>query len=109
MSRINVQDMLEQYDSGRIAKISLLTGTYFKRRESSVYATVLQGLIERGQRFICFENHAKVLLMATPPHYLIIEGSANFTSNPRLEQYTITNDEATYRFHQSWMEEMLNK
>ena len=108
MSRINVQDLFEQHDAGRIGTISLLTGVYFKRRESSVYAQLIQGMAARGYRFICFENHTKVLLMKHEPHYIVIEGSANFTSNPRLEQYTITNDAGLYEFHRAWMEEMLN-
>jgi hypothetical protein len=109
MSRINVQDMREQFEQGRIGKISMLTGTYFKKRESSVYAQLLQFLSANGFRFIAFENHTKVLLMSHSKHYIVIEGSANFTSNPRLEQYTITNDRGLYAFHRGWMEEMLVK
>lgn len=109
MSRINVEDMFSQYDQGRIGKISILTGVYFKRRESSVYATLLAGLASREGRFVCFENHTKVLLLGTDPNYITIEGSANFTSNPRLEQYTMTNDKGLYVFHRTWMEEMLNR
>jgi hypothetical protein len=50
------------------------------------------GLIERGQRFLCFENHTKIMLLAAPPDWLVMEGSANFTANRRLEQNTISND-----------------
>lgn len=64
MSRDNVIDMFELYDAGKIGAIAILTGTYFKRRESSVYATLLEAIRQRGQRFICFENHAKVMLLS---------------------------------------------
>lgn len=37
-----------------------MTGTYFKRREMAVYATLLEGLPECGQRYVAIENYAKV-------------------------------------------------
>lgn len=107
-SRPNVEDLLQKLDEGKIKRAALLTGTYFKRRETSVYATLYEGLQSRGQRFVAFENHAKVLLLGKAPTFITIEGSANFTSNPRLEQYTMTNDESLFNFHRAWMEEMLS-
>jgi len=37
-----------------------------------------------------------------------MEGSANFTSNPRLENYIIVNDRALWDFHREWMEGVFN-
>ena len=109
MARTNVEDLFEHYDAGKIGEVAILTGTYFKRRETAVFATLLAGLHQRGQRYMAFENHAKVLLLANDPNYITIEGSANFTSNPRLEQYTMTNDQPLYEFHRSWMEEIFQR
>lgn len=36
-----------------------------------------------------------------------VEGSANLTSHPRLEQHIVTNDRGLYDFHRTWMEEIL--
>ena len=107
MNRANVAELLALFDSGKVKSVAVLTGTYFKRRESSVCNTLTTGLLDRGQRFRAFQNHAKVLLIAAPPDFLTIEGSANFTANPRLEQSVVSNDEALYQFHRSWFEEML--
>lgn len=108
MARTNVEELFEHFDAGKIGEVAILTGTYFKRRETAVFATLLEGLQARHQRYIAFENHAKVMLLSRDPNYITIEGSANFTSNPRLEQYTMTNDRDLYEFHRHWMEEMLN-
>lgn len=35
-----------------------------------------------------------------------MEGSANWTANPRTEQNIITNSRDVYEFHKSWLEEM---
>jgi len=107
MNRENVQELLTLYDDGTIENISMLTGLYFKRRESAVYAQLLAGLEERGQRFNSFRNHAKVILLQSGDDYIVMEGSANFTANPRLENFCIINDKKLYDFHKEWMEEML--
>jgi hypothetical protein len=111
MNRNNVLSMLDLYDRGEIRSINVLTGTYFKRRESAVYATLLAGIQQRGQRFKCFENHAKIVLLSKPEagDFISVEGSANFTANPRVEQYVITNDRNLFEFHRGWMEKYLNE
>ena len=107
MNRANVTELLDLYDTGKVRTVAIVTGTYFKRRESAVCNTLVSGLLDRKQRYRAFQNHAKVLLLAAPPDYLTIEGSANFTANPRLEQSVVTNDEDLYQFHRAWFEEML--
>jgi len=108
MSRNNVLELFEIFDGGKIKRISVLTGNYFKRRESAVYARLLEGLQRRGQRYAAFGNHTKIVLMDSPPDYIVMEGSANFTSNPRLENYIIVNDRALWDFHREWMEGVFN-
>jgi len=109
MNRQNALDLLQMFDEGGLKAIALLTGLYFKRRETAVYATVLEGLQARGQRYIAFANHAKVSMFVQQESetYIVIEGSANYTANPRLENFTITNDPQVCDLHRTWMEEIL--
>jgi hypothetical protein len=110
MNRQNVLDLMGLIDAGKIQTCRMLTGTYFKRRESAVYAQLITGLAARGQRYVAFNNHTKIALLhsASPEHnYIVFEGSANWTANPRLENYTVTNSESLYTFHKGWMDEML--
>lgn len=108
LNRENALELLALLDAGDLASVVMLTGLYFKRRETSVYATLVEGLQERGQRFLAFENHAKVVVLTRPDgDAVVVEGSANFTANPRVEQYVITRDRALARFHVEWMEGML--
>lgn len=111
LNRTNAVELMALIDADRIGSISFLTGLYFKRRESAVYAFLLDGIRARGGRYRAFRNHAKVLLMRNLDLgiHLTVEGSANLTANPRLEQYVITNDPALYAFHREWMEECLTK
>ena len=114
--RANVVELFELIDTGRIGAVVFLTGLYFKRRETAVYTYLVNSLRRRGPRFRykAFANHAKVLLARGPgpaaaAAWLVCEGSANLTANPRLEQYVFTNDRGLYEFHRGWMEEALAK
>ena len=108
LNRQNCKELLELFDEHKIKKIGFLTGLYFKRREASVYSTLLTGLSDRGQKYKCLENHAKVAIFENGSDYITIEGSANFTSNPRIEQYTISNSRELFYFHREWMEGILS-
>lgn len=105
----NVKELLSLMDAGSIGSSSWAVGSYFKKRESAVYAMLADGLLKRGGRVVAFENHAKVLLIsdAKNGNWYCIEGSANMTSNPRLEQFFIANSKALYEFHRDWFMEML--
>ena len=108
-NRANTKNLFELWDAGKIGVADWLVGLYFKRRETDVYAMLLDGLVKRGGRLKAFETHAKVLLLNNKRRnaWYSIESSANMTANPRLEQYVITNDKSLWTFHQEWFEEML--
>jgi len=107
MNRPNVLEMLAMIDDGRLKTINLLTGLYFKSRESAVYATIANGLLARGGRIRCMENHAKVAILSDGTHHFVMEGSANFTANPRIEQNIVANSLPLYEHHKAWIEECL--
>lgn len=106
LNRPNAMEMLELLDSKKLAQISLLTGVYFKRRESAVYATIANGLLSRGSRIKCLENHAKVAILSDGIKFFVMEGSANFTANPRIEQNIIAQSRKLYDHHKKWIEEV---
>jgi hypothetical protein len=110
MNRGNVNSLLGLYDAGIIKKISMASGNYFLKRESAVAATLIEGLRQRGQRFKCWENHTKVILLSNRAKkvWFCVEGSANFTANPRTEQNILINSKEIYDFHRGWLEEMFN-
>lgn len=109
MNRQNVTDLLEYIDQGRIDQVTVISGLYFKRRETSVYATLLQGLTKRRMRYLSCENHAKVMLLRSADAWYVIEGSANWTANPRIEQNIVVNSEQVYLFHRDWMESLMRR
>ncbi len=109
LNRLNCAELFDLYDRRKLLSINFLTGTYFKRRETAVYAKLITGCQERGQRYKALENHAKISRLTFGDDYIVMEGSANFTANPRIEQNTITNSKALYEFHREWINEILSK
>ena len=108
LNRSNVIGLFELFDTGKIGNISVLSSRFVKRRDNAVFALLIEGMLSRNQRFRAFRNHAKVSLMHHEDQYIVIETSANFTDNPRVENFTITNDKKLWEFHRNWMELMLN-
>ncbi|GHU69976.1 hypothetical protein FACS1894184_14800 [Clostridia bacterium] len=110
MNRECVLSLLNLYDSGKIRSMGIVSGDYFKNRETAVFATLYEGMQQRNQPFACFNNHAKVLLIHIPDVcWFVAEGSANFNANPRLEQFQLMNDKELYNFHKQWIMEALKK
>jgi len=107
LNRNNALELLDLLDTGKLLSTVLLSGTYFKNREPAVYAVVAEGFLLRHQRFLAFQNHAKIICLINDTAAIVVEGSANFTANPRLEQYVLTHDRSLAEFHKSWMEEMI--
>lgn len=47
------------------------------------------------------------ILIENGKDYIVIQGSANFTSNPRIEQFSINNNKILFDFHKNWMDEII--
>lgn len=107
MNRANLEDLFSLFDSGKIDTMNIITGLFFKRRETSVYATLVDGMSRRKQKVKSCENHAKILLIRSGEKYYVVEGSANWTANPRIEQNMITQSKELYNFHRGWMQEYI--
>lgn len=110
MSRENVAQILDMYDRGLFGSVSAITGEYFRTRESQVYSMLHEGLKERGQRLVAHKNHSKITLMEMEDgNFYDIRGSANFTANPRIEQFDLFNSKAAFDGDKDWMEGVFKK
>jgi hypothetical protein len=108
MNMENIHSMFKLYDKGLLKKINILTGIYFKNRDTNTYGVLTKGLEERKQRYKASENHAKIILIRHKNNYIAFEGSANFTRNWRIENFVMVNNKKIYDFHKGWMEEIFN-
>lgn len=99
MNRTHVKSILERFDDGAIASLTVFTDPYFKRREAAIANELITGLLARGQRYLAFKNHCKIITMHNPAgDCCTITGSANLSAQPRCEQYVLTTSPDVHQF-----------
>jgi hypothetical protein len=93
---IAMPDLLELrrwLDNGTIDQLELYGGEIFPSQYPDEYALATQMASAYGMRLVISRNHSKVILAAAhaAPAHLVMEGSANVNTNPRIEQTAISN------------------
>lgn len=58
--------------------------------------------------FRVVNSHAKTYCMTNGKEYIVVDGSGNWSKNPRIENYTITNSKTKFEFRYNWMMELCN-
>lgn len=107
MNMRNSEEIIKMFDNGCFEEIKCLVGLYMKKREPSVFNFMYENLKERSQVIFANENHSKVTLLNFGENYIVVQGSANFTANPRIEQFSIHNSKELFNFHKNWMDEVI--
>ena len=102
-------DLIDRIESGQIGSMKLIVGLYLKRREQAVFSTLATGLAKHGQKLLATECHAKIFTIQHENNFITIEGSANWTSNPRIEQFTVSNDRGLHDFHSRWIDDAISR
>jgi hypothetical protein len=112
MNRSHGLNLLQCLDDGRLRSVTLFTDNYWRRRESAVANEVIAGLMDRGQRYLAFKCHTKVIAMcnADETRFCNLFSSCNFSSQPRSENITLNTDPETfYWLRTEYFEAMLAK
>lgn len=88
-------------DTGRIDQLDLYVGEIFPSQYSAEYTAALALADDFGARIVIARNHSKVICAGneSADYFLVMEGSANVNTNPRIEQTTITRDRALFDFY----------
>jgi hypothetical protein len=93
-------------DAGLIKKWTLVLNCNMKFKMKGKDVVLLEEEKKRDNfRIIKKYSHAKVTLIEQPNIRLVIQGSGNYSENPKIEQYTICDDQNLFDFHRGWMED----
>lgn len=89
-------------DNNKIKKFTLVINDNYKvlMKDKSI---LIEKLRKRAN-VIIINSHVKITLIRCKNHYIAISGSGNFSTNPKVEQYTLMENEKLYNFHKNWME-----
>jgi hypothetical protein len=105
-----ITGLLDLLDTGKVAKVAMLTSVYFMSVDGKLYDQLHAELMNRGQRLAARRNHSKLMLFAAEDgRRLVLESSANLRSCRNVEVATLSNDAALHDFHKGWIEELFTK
>ena len=108
MSRGNAEMLSDLRVKGQIGDLRILVSHYFAAVDAnSTFAEVCRILGSAAPK-VC-RTHAKVILIAQPPDFFVVAGSANLRSSDNIEQFSIWNDIEVFDFHRRWMDEVFDK
>ena len=108
ISRSNIERLLKCFDAG--ATLTFVVSKRLKELKKSDYAYLVEQFQKRkGIKYKVANCHAKTFSVKTVQgnHYTVT-GSGNWTENPRIENYIITNDVEYFGHNKEWMEEVTN-
>lgn len=108
-SRKNVAQLATMMDADEVGEVSFLFSHYFinTSREESLY--MLDVLGPRGVRIAAMRTHAKIILIETRSHAVVIETSANLRSCHNVEQFVIADDRELLDFHARWIDAAITR
>lgn len=107
ISRDNIDYICEQYDKGNIQDITFIISVRQKQLKKANYAHMVEQFQKRDIKFRVCNCHAKTFSAKIGNNYYTVTGSGNWTKNPRIENYMVTNDKNIFDFNKEWMSELL--
>lgn len=104
-------DMLfRDLDSGTLQEMTFLISNRMsqlgKGHGPNFNVLKTQAMAHPRCNFRVANSHAKVFSMTNGNDYITVSGSGNWSENPRIENYCITNDKVKFDFHKAWMLEI---
>jgi hypothetical protein len=97
--------ILNLVDAGWIHRIYAVLDYRAKNRHEAAFY-LAQGHFAKIHTTAC---HAKVTVIVAEGHTLTINGSANYTNNPRIESGVISVSEKVAGFHKKWILDVIDK
>jgi hypothetical protein len=100
-----IDEISKYLETGRILNISFFISDSANFRIPKVMDHLNQFMVNFENRAsVRFSwNHSKVTLIKTGNHHFVFEGSGNFSTNSRHEQYIFLDSEKVYNFRKNWI------
>lgn len=105
MTEDSVRMLVQGLESGLLRSMRLLIDARVTRRNAAAYAFVTA----HADQVRVTACHAKVTVIQNEQWAISINGSPNYTNNPRIESGVVTTDPAVAGFHRDWIEAEMSK
>ena len=93
-------------NAGLFESVRILFDWRVKVRKPSALTMIKMNLDKADIRL--HSCHAKVYLLWNNNYHIVIVGSPNLTTNPRIEAIVITESKELFEFHYTWLTEIIN-
>lgn len=105
ISELSARMLTQWLDTGRITSLNALFDFRSKNRHPAAFHLAKHNF-SKVKLGLC---HAKVSVFVSADRYITINGSPNWTENPRIESGVILSSKKTATAHIKWINEMINK
>jgi len=107
ISKQNIKRIKEGIETGKVKRLVMVFSSTLKAANPSLYANLMLNLNGfKNVELKEINSHAKTYSMTNGSDYITISGSANWSENPRIENYLILNDKELFNHHKEWMTEL---
>lgn len=107
----NVMKILDYVDSGKIKKLTMLLNDGLLKTNSTkpIYAFMRLEFDKRKDKisYAVANSHAKIQMYKSGGNYVTISGSANWSENPRIENYIVVGGKDFYDFNVKWIKDVV--
>lgn len=76
------------------------------RKKYNYFSYYEKSCEKAGWKNIVVNNHSKIILMRTEKHHFVLETSSNLNENPKIEQYSFSDDKELYDFYYGFFDEL---
>lgn len=98
MNMRGAESMVSLVRDGAVQKLVVCTDPYFNAREPKIAAYLMSALQHEPHAYVAFRNHAKVICAKAGDKVATVTGSANLSSQPRVEQFVVSTSPEVYDF-----------
>lgn len=107
ISKNNVKRIRDAILTGKIKHLTLVFSSTLKPANPALYATLVGELKDFDVVNLKEVNsHAKTFSMSNGKDHITVTGSANWSENPRIENFILINDKHLFDHHKDWMSEL---
>ena len=107
ISKANIKRLKDSIESGKLKNLTMVFSSTLKGANPSLYASLVGALKDfKNVKLKEINSHAKTFSISNGIHYITVSGSANWSENPRIENFLILNDVHLFEHHKEWMSEL---
>jgi hypothetical protein len=107
ISKQNISRIKKALESGKLKSLTMVFSSTLKGANPALYASLVGSLKPfENVKLKEINSHAKTFSITNGIDFLTVSGSANWSENPRIENYLLLNDADLFKHHKEWMSEL---